>query len=85
MVVAYHVIQMSPVPRPGLMRFAVFGQYGVDVFFALSGWLIGRLYTKSRGPSTQRSLADVFSVRFTLNRNWGRELFLGCRANLNIA
>ena len=37
MVVVYHVIQMSPVPQPALMRFAAFGQYGVDVFFVLSG------------------------------------------------
>ncbi len=48
MVVAYHVVQMSPVPLPGLMRIATAGQYGVDLFFVLSGWLIGGLFWRER-------------------------------------
>jgi peptidoglycan/LPS O-acetylase OafA/YrhL len=43
-VVSFHVLQMSPEPFPGVMRFARYGQFGVDLFFVLSGWLIGTLY-----------------------------------------
>lgn len=43
-VVIYHVIQMSPSPFPHLMQYAKWGQYGVDVFFVLSGWLIGGIF-----------------------------------------
>lgn len=46
MVVFYHLTQMSPVSLPSLMRLATAGQYGVDLFFVLSGWLIGNLYWK---------------------------------------
>jgi len=68
MVVVYHTIQMSPVPQPALMRFAVFGQYGVDVFFVLSGWLIGRLYWKERAR-----FGNVELVRFW-SRRWLRTI-----------
>src|SRR5437867_7301754 len=64
MVVAYHVIQMSPVPQPSLMRFAVFGQYGVDVFFVLSGWLIGRLYWKEHVRFGEVQLLRFWSRRW---------------------
>ena len=62
LVVVYHLIQMSPVPLPFLMRFATAGQYGVDLFFVLSGWLIGGLYWKE-----QVRFGDVQLLRF-----WGR-------------
>jgi peptidoglycan/LPS O-acetylase OafA/YrhL len=48
MVLVYHVILMSPVELADLMRRSAYGQYGVDLFFALSGWLIGTLYWKER-------------------------------------
>lgn len=48
MVVAYHVLQMCPQPLPEIMRIAHYGQYGVDLFFVLSGWLIGGLYWNER-------------------------------------
>lgn len=48
MVVTYHVIQMCPIPLPHLTEIAHAGQYGVDLFFVLSGWLIGGLYWSER-------------------------------------
>jgi peptidoglycan/LPS O-acetylase OafA/YrhL len=68
MVVFYHLIQMSPVPLPGLMRFANAGQYGVDLFFVLSGWLIGNLYWKEFVK-----FGDVQLVRFW-SRRWLRTI-----------
>src|SRR5438128_1741237 len=59
---------MSPVPQPGLMRFAVFGQYGVDLFFVLSGWLIGGIYWKE-----QARFGDVDLLRFW-SRRWLRTI-----------
>lgn len=65
-VVAYHVIQMCPAPLPRLMWVASAGQYGVDLFFVLSGWLIGGLYWKEH-----RDFGQVDIVRFWLRR-WMR-------------
>jgi len=59
MVVCYHVIQMSPSPLPGLMRVVHLGQYGVDLFFVLSGWLIGGLYRREK-----LQFGDVQLIRF---------------------
>ena len=43
-VVVFHGVQMSPEALPWLVQFTQVGRYGVDVFFVLSGWLIGRIY-----------------------------------------
>ena len=43
LVICYHVVQMSPLPLPNLAAVTRWGQYGVDLFFVLSGWLIGGL------------------------------------------
>ena len=44
MVLVYHVGQRWPPLRPHLESVTKFGEYGVDLFFVLSGWLIGKLY-----------------------------------------
>lgn len=43
-VVMYHTAQMSPLAQTALTQFTHYGKYGVDLFFALSGWLIGTLF-----------------------------------------
>lgn len=68
MVVIYHLVQMSPQPLPGLMRLTRLGQYGVDLFFVLSGWLIGGLYWNERNR-----FGSVELKRFWLRR-WLRTI-----------
>ena len=46
MVVLAHTAVMSPVRRPTALTFSWIGQFGVDLFFVLSGWLIGGLFWK---------------------------------------
>jgi peptidoglycan/LPS O-acetylase OafA/YrhL len=68
LVVAYHLFQMSPVPLPAVMSVATFGQYGVDLFFALSGWLIGTLFWRE-----QARFGNVNLWRFWARR-WMRTI-----------
>jgi len=67
-VVVFHVIELSPVSLPGLMRFVKFGEYGVDLFFVLSGWLIGSLYWREYAR-----FGNVELIRFWLRR-WLRTI-----------
>jgi peptidoglycan/LPS O-acetylase OafA/YrhL len=67
-VVAYHLVLRSPTPLPRLMKVATYGQYGVDLFFALSGWLIGSLYWKEHAR-----FGDVDLLRFW-SRRWLRTI-----------
>jgi peptidoglycan/LPS O-acetylase OafA/YrhL len=48
MVVAYHVVQWLPIKPKWLIYLANPGQYGVNLFFALSGFLVGSLYFRER-------------------------------------
>jgi peptidoglycan/LPS O-acetylase OafA/YrhL len=68
LVVTYHMVQMSPVQMPRAMAWITFGQYGVDLFFALSGWLIGSLYWDERARFGSLALG-----RFWLRR-WLRTI-----------
>jgi peptidoglycan/LPS O-acetylase OafA/YrhL len=63
LVVASHVGQMWPTPLPGVTRFTALGAYGVDLFFALSGWLIGGLFWREMSAR-----GNVQVPRFVLRR-----------------
>jgi peptidoglycan/LPS O-acetylase OafA/YrhL len=68
MVLIYHAVQMSPIPMPRVTPITRFGEYGVDLFFILSGWLIGGLYWRER-----HSFGNVLIVRFWIRR-WIRTI-----------
>src|SRR5262245_2344962 len=68
MVVIYHGVQMSPVGASGIKHITNYGQYGVDLFFTLSGWLIGSLYWCEK-----KDFRNVLVGRFWLRR-WLRTI-----------
>jgi peptidoglycan/LPS O-acetylase OafA/YrhL len=68
MVVIYHVFQQSVISSRGVLAITSYGQYGVDLFFVLSGWLIGGLYWRER-----RAFGDVLIVGFWIRR-WMRTI-----------
>lgn len=63
MVVVYHVAQRWPVALPGVTLFTQYGEHGVDLFFVLSGWLIGGLLWRE-----QEKFGDVQIARFVCRR-----------------
>jgi peptidoglycan/LPS O-acetylase OafA/YrhL len=63
MVLIYHGFQQSPVRPDWIIAITDFGQYGVDLFFVLSGWLIGGLYWRER-----QGFGNVMLVRFWIRR-----------------
>ena len=68
MVLVYHWFQRWPVRQESVRAFTELGQYGVDLFFVISGWLIGGLYW--------RELRDhgKVSIRRFLLRRWLRTI-----------
>jgi peptidoglycan/LPS O-acetylase OafA/YrhL len=63
MVVAYHVVQWLPVKPKWLVFLSTPGQYGVNLFFALSGFLVGSLYFREK-----QNFDSVDKTRFILRR-----------------
>ena len=63
MVVAYHVVQWLPMKPKWLVFLSQPGQYGVNLFFALSGFLVGGLYFREK-----LALGSVDKTRFILRR-----------------
>lgn len=60
---------MSPIPTPRWVTpVTAYGAYGVDLFFILSGWLIGGLYWRERA-----SFGDVRIFQFWIRR-WMRTI-----------
>ena len=67
-VVLYHLLQWSPVDPRWLDRIAHYGAFGADLFFILSGFLIGSIYWRE-----ERDSGDVRLLRF-LQRRWLRTI-----------
>ena len=63
MVVLAHAAVLSPVRHPVALSLAWIGQFGVDLFFVLSGWLIGGLFWRERAAT-----GTVRFPRFFLRR-----------------
>ena len=63
MVLAYHVVQWLPMKPKWLVFLSQPGQYGVNLFFALSGFLVGGLYFREK-----LALGSVDKTRFILRR-----------------
>ena len=65
LVLIHHIAQYLPLLSETAHRFASLGGHGVDLFFVLSGWLIGRLYWLEA-----QSYGSVNILRF-----WARRWF----------
>ena len=63
LVLAYHIISMWPVENSLIRKISSFGRHGVDLFFVLSGFLVGGLYFREL-----RTLGRVHNVSFWLRR-----------------
>lgn len=68
LVLIYHVTEMSPISTVWIRSAARCGHYGVDLFFVLSGWLIGGLYWRER-----KTFGNVLVWRFWARR-WMRTI-----------
>jgi peptidoglycan/LPS O-acetylase OafA/YrhL len=63
LVVIGHMIVMSPVRHPLALGFAWEGGFGVDLFFVLSGWLIGGLFWQERNRTGHVAWGHFFLRR----------------------
>ena len=63
LVIVYHVVQMWPVPLETLRQYTALGAYGVDLFFVLSGWLVGGLYWREHKVTGRVGVGRFISRR----------------------
>lgn len=63
-VMAHHLGQEWPVHRAWLDGYTVMGAEGVDLFFVLSGWLIGGLFWKEMALSSRVRLFRFWARRW---------------------
>ena len=63
LVIVYHVVQMWPTPLNTLRKYTALGAYGVDLFFVLSGWLVGGLYWREQKENGRVSVIRFISRR----------------------
>ena len=64
LVLLHHVVQEWPVVRPWLYPYTGMGAKGVDLFFVLSGWLIGGLFWQERRRSGSVDLGRFWARRW---------------------
>ena len=57
-------VQMSPVALPMISLATTYGQYGVNLFFVLSGWLIGGLYWREMQVDGQVNIPPFWCRRW---------------------
>jgi len=65
LVVVFHVAQRWPVSRPHVEAVTQYGEYGVDLFFILSGWLIGKIYWKEYLAAGSVRIGRFIAARLT--------------------
>jgi peptidoglycan/LPS O-acetylase OafA/YrhL len=79
-VVTFHTVQMSPVQGSAFSQVTYYGQYGVDLFFVLSGWLIGTIFWREMHRSgkvvitrfwARRALRTIPPYLVALALSWG--------------
>jgi peptidoglycan/LPS O-acetylase OafA/YrhL len=68
LVLIHHLVQFSTGFPPWVHDFSRLGIYGVDLFFVLSGWLIGRLYWR------EKEKFGHVEIRRFLFRRWLRTI-----------
>lgn len=64
LVVVFHTVQMSPVDFGAAQSIARLGRYGVDIFFTLSGYLIGGLAVRELAITGQLNIARFWYRRW---------------------
>jgi peptidoglycan/LPS O-acetylase OafA/YrhL len=64
MVLVHHVAQMWPVPQRWLIAYTHYGALGVDLFFVLSGWLIGGIFWKEARREGSVRVVSFWSRRW---------------------